>query len=123
MESFRASIREHCGLNLRLSKSLVYTQSGEMPPGAPDGMEQAGIRAEEGGPWLSGFRCYGVYIGSDAYVRHMLKKEAERICGEIDQVMHLLRKDSHAAWILLSTAMAHQLDYSLTLQYPSDMLE
>ena len=37
--------------------------------------------------------------------------------------MHLLRHDSQAAWILLSTAMAHQLDYSLTLQYPSDMLE
>jgi hypothetical protein len=37
-------------------------------------------------------------------------------------VMHLLRADSQAAWVILSTAMAHQLDYSLTLQYPSDML-
>ena len=123
VETFRGAIREHCGLNLRLSKSLVYTQSGEMPTGAPAGMERAGTRAEEGGPWMAGFRCYGVYIGSDAYVRHMLRKEAERICGEIDQVMHLLRQDSQAAWILLSSAMAHQLDYSLTLQYPSDMLE
>ena len=37
--------------------------------------------------------------------------------------MHLLRNDSQAAWVILSTAMAHQLDYSLTLQYPSDVLE
>ena len=37
--------------------------------------------------------------------------------------MHLLRDDCQAAWVILSTAMAHQLDYSLTLQYPSDVLE
>ena len=123
VERFRAAIREHCGLNLRLSKSLVNTSTGEMPPGAPEGMELAGTRAEEGGPWLSGFRCYGVYIGSDTYVRHMLRKEAEQICSDIDKVMLLLRQDSQAAWILLSSAMAHQLDYSLTLQYPRDMLE
>ena len=38
-------------------------------------------------------------------------------------MMHLLRNDSQAAWVILSTAMAHQLDYILTLRYPSDMLE
>ena len=54
-----------------------------------------------------------VFIGSDAYVRHMLGQVASRVCKEVDQVMHLLRKDSQAAWIILSTAMAHQLDYSL----------
>ena len=37
--------------------------------------------------------------------------------------MHLLRNDNQAAWVILSTAMAHQLDYSIMLQYPSDMLE
>ena len=53
----------------------------------------------------------------------MLEEEGKRICKEIDKMMHLLRADSHAAWVILSTAMAHQLDYSLTLQYPSDMEE
>ena len=47
---FRAAILEHCGLNLRLSKALVYTQSGELPPEAPSGMELAGKRAEGGPP-------------------------------------------------------------------------
>ena len=51
VESFRGAIKEHCGLNLRLSKCLVYTLSGEMPPGALAGMEQAGTRGE-GGEWL-----------------------------------------------------------------------
>ena len=119
---FREAIRESCGLTLRLSKCLVYTLTGELPPQAPAGMKRAGIEVE-GGRFLPGFRCYGVFIGSDAYVRHMLKGEGERICSEIDKMMHLLREDSQAAWVIVSTAMAHQLDYSLTLQYPSDVLE
>ena len=119
---FREAIRENCGLNLRLSKSLIYTRSGVLPPEAPEGMERAGVQ-EEGGQWLPGFRCNGLFIGSDAYVRHMLGQVAARVCKEVDQVMHLLRNDSQAAWVTLSTAMAHQLDYSLTLQYPSDVLE
>ena len=45
------------------------------------------------------------------------------VCKQVDQVMHLLRNDSQVAWVILSNAMAHQLDYSLTLQYPSDVLE
>ena len=98
-------------------------ETGELPAGAPAGMKRAGVQAEEGGPWLPGFRCYGVFIGCTAYVKHMLKQEALRICKEIDQVVHLLRADNQAAWIILSSAMAHQLDYSLTLQYPSDVLE
>ncbi len=44
------------------------------------------------------------------------------LCNQVDKVMHLLRQDNQAAWVLLSTAMAHQLDYNLTLQYPSDVL-
>ena len=120
--NFREVIKESCGLNLRLSKCLVYTQTGELPPEAPAGMERAGTKDEEG-RWLPGFRCYGVFIGSNDYVRHQLRKESTRICSDIDKVMHLLREDSQAAWVILSSAMVHQLDYSLTLQYPSDSLE
>ena len=123
VETFRDAIGENCGLTLRLSKCKVYTLTGELPPQTPAGMERAGVEAEEGGDWLPGFRCYGVFIGSDRYVQHMLLEEGKRICKEIDQVMRLLRADTQAAWVILSTAMAHQLDYSLTLQYPSDMLE
>ena len=120
--NFREVIKESCGLNLRLSKCLVYTRTGELPPEAPAGMERAGTKDEEG-RWLPGFRCYGVFIGSNDYVRHQLRKESTRICSDIDKVMQLLREDSQAAWVILSSAMVHQLDYSLTLQYPSDSLE
>ena len=43
---FREAIRETCGLNLRLSKSLIYTKSGVLPPEAPEGMERAGTQVE-----------------------------------------------------------------------------
>ena len=46
-----------------------------------------------------------------------------RLKGEVDSVMSVLQEDNQSAWVILSTALAHQLDYSLTLQYPSDMLE
>ena len=39
VSQFREVIRENCGLNLRLSKCLVYTQSGVLPAEAPVGME------------------------------------------------------------------------------------
>ena len=119
---FREAIQLTCGLSLRLSKCLVYTRTGELPPEAPAGMKRAGLESDGGG-FHPGFRCYGVFIGSDEYVRSMLKQEGERLCSEIDKMMHLLRDDCQAAWVILSTAMAHQLDYSLTLQYPTDVLE
>ena len=122
LANFREAIRANCGLNLRLSKCLVYTRSGALPSETPEGMERAGVW-DENGVWRPGLRCYGVFLGSPEYVRHMLRGEAERICTEIDKVMHLLRNDLQSAWAILSSALAHQLDYSLSLQYPSDSLE
>ena len=37
--------------------------------------------------------------------------------------MNLLKNDNQSAWVLLSTALSKQLDYALSLQYPSDILE
>ena len=120
--TFREAINVNCGLNLRLSKCLIYSPSGVLPPEAPAGMELAGATDNDGN-WWPGLRVYGVYVGSKEYVRLKLRDEAVRISEEIDKVMSLLREDSQSAWIILSSALAHQLDFSLTLQYPSDSLE
>ena len=37
-------------------------------------MERAGVEAEEGGDWLPGFLCYGVFIGSDRYIQHSWRR-------------------------------------------------
>ena len=62
-------------------------------------------------------------IGCDAYVKHKLDIKVGELVKEVDDIMELLVEDKQAAWTILSTAVAHQLDYSLTLQYPTAMLE
>ena len=121
LAEFTADILEHCSLTLQLAKTKVYSASGQRPAGAPPAMPLAGLEVE--GVWRPGFTCYGVEIGCQAYVRHRLGEKVEVLVGQVDKVMHLLREDAQAAWVLLSSALAHQLDYSLALQYPSDMLE
>ena len=73
--------------------------------------------------WVPGFVCYGVAIGSTEFVKDFLSEKVDTLIGEIDKVMDLLKGDNQSAWILLSTALSQQLDYSLALQYPSDILE
>ena len=121
LAEFTADILEHCSLTLQLAKTKVYSASGQRPAEAPPAMPLAGLEVE--GVWRPGFTCYGVEIGCQAYVRHSLGEKVEVLVGQVDKVMHLLREDAQAAWVLLSSALAHQLDYSLMLQYPSDMLE
>ena len=121
LTEFTSDILEHCSLLLQITKTKVYEVSGCRPPEATLTMPLAGVKVEA--QWLPGFTCYGVEIGLDAYIRHRLGERGEELIGEVDRVMHLLRDDTQPAWVLLSTALSHQLDYSLTLQYPSDMLE
>ena len=72
-------------------------------------MPRAGLEVE--GQWQPGFTCYGVEIGSQAYVRHSPTVGVQELVGQVDKVTHLLREDAQAAWVLISTALAHQLDY------------
>ena len=121
VQQFKEALQEHCSLTLQLDKCKVYHESGLMPPGAPPDMKRAGSLVN--GEWCPGFLCYGVAIGSPTYVRNMLSEKVEVLKDEVDKVMGLLKNDNQAAWVLLSTSLSKQLDYSLTLQYPSDMLE
>ena len=75
-----------------------------------------------GGVFWPGFLCYGVAIGSKQFVDHFLGQKVQQLSEEMDKVMSVLKDDCQAAWTLLSTSMSQQLDYSLTLQYPQDIL-
>ena len=121
MEQFRSDILAACSLTLQKDKTKIYHQSGLRPPQAPADMPLAGEEVD--GRWLPGFTCYGVEIGCDAFVKHKLDIKVAELVKEVDDIMELLAEDKQAAWTILSTAVAHQLDYSLTLQYPTDMLE
>ena len=76
-----------------------------------------------GGQWEAGFMCYGIAIGTKRYVQSRLQGKVEKLSGDIDQVMDLLQDNIQAAWTLLSCSLSSQLDYMLSLQYPSAILE
>ena len=116
---FSSVLKETCNLSLQETKTKVYHDSGMKPPQAPASMPRAGLRVAE--EWLPGFQCYGVAIGSLGYVHHVLGEKVAELSQDVDRVMELLKADNQSAWVLLSTSFAQQLDYLLTLQYPSDM--
>ena len=118
---FQNYVKRNHGLTLQILKTKVYHCSGLAPAQTPVGMKNAGVMV--GQQWLPGFVCYGVAIGSVEYVKHILSDKVETLGKEIDKVMELLVEDNQSAWLLLSTALSQQLDYSLSLQYPSDILE
>ena len=84
-------------------------------------MPAAGEEVE--GQWLPGFKCYGAYIGSSAYVKHKLAEKVKQLCDDADKTMTLLKDDHQTAWVMLSRSLSQQMDYLLTMQYPSDTLE
>ena len=62
-------------------------------------------------------------IGSPDFVSHKLMENVQRLEVEINQVMDLLKDDHQSAWTLISASLSHQLDYSISLQYPSDVID
>ena len=95
MEVVNADILEHCGLTLETTKTKVYEATGRRPAEAPPTMPLAGVKVGE--QWLPGFTCYGVEIGSDAFVKHSLRARVQEVIDQVDKVMHLLRDDPQAA--------------------------
>ena len=67
---FSSAIREHCGLELEMSKCEVLCWSGELPREAGQNMARA--ERELNGIWEPGFLVYGVPVGTDKYVEAML---------------------------------------------------
>ena len=119
LERFQTRAFHTCNLSIQVSKTKVYMETGAKPAEAPADMPQAGVRV--GRRLLPGFQCYGVAIGSQDYVQHMLGEKVAELRRDVDKVMELLEADHHAAWVLLSTSLSQQLDYLLTLQYPRDI--
>ena len=118
---FSAAILEDCCLTVQVDKTQVYLASGEKPDEAPASKNRAGLMVE--GEWAPGFMCYGVAIGYPAFVRSQLSKKQTELISDIDKVTDLLKEDGKNSWVLLSASLSSQLDYLLTLHYPSDALQ
>ena len=82
-------------------------------------MKRAGVMLEGG--FAPGFVCYGIPIGSSEYVSTMLEAKAEEVVQEVEEITEILGADSQALWVVLHRSIAHNMDYHLSLSYPSDI--
>ena len=113
------ALREECGLTLQRQKTEVFSW-GELPPGTPGELRRAG--SVVAGEFEPGFDCYGIPLGSDAYVGQALWEKGLQVKRDMEQVAATLSQDSQALWVALHRSLAHKLDYLLSLCYPSDIL-
>ena len=116
---FAEDIKERHLLQLQVTKTEVFSWSGQLPPEAPDDMKVAGITLES--TFCPGMVVYGIPVGCDEYVKYMLDKEVDEIASQVHRVQQVLSGESQAMWAVLSSSLAHKLDWHLTLSYPSDI--
>ena len=70
VEKFAADVKARCLLQFEPTKSEVFSWDGVIPHETPEGMLNAGKEID--GRFEPGYLCYGVPVGTDGYVRHML---------------------------------------------------
>ena len=116
LETFTERVKSECGLVLQRAKTEVYCRDEkDLQPG----LKRAGEMIE--GVWQSGMICYGVPIGSDQYVRHLLDIKVNELEGQAAVISKVLGDERQAMWAVLRSSVAHKLDYWCTLVYPSLM--
>ena len=91
---FAQLIRERHLLHLQVQKTQVFSWSGVLPPEAPPSMKIAGVMIE--GDFCPGMLVYGIPVGSNLYVRHMLDEVVEDVKSEVDKVREVLAGESQA---------------------------
>ena len=121
IEEFWRDIGVTCCLQLERSKTEVYTSSGVLPAGTPEGLTRAG--AVVGDEFLSGFVLYGVPVGEPRFVQHQLSLKVQDVAREVQEVLEVLQGEGQAIWTVIRSSTIMKLDYHLSLCYPSDMAE
>ena len=76
VQMFSDNIRTKCNLELQWTKCKVYKREGDLPPNTPHGLTLAGEMVD--GEFLRGFICFGIPLGSEAYISHNFKSRHKR---------------------------------------------
>ena len=74
---FQRDLSNRCGLILQWGKTEWFTWNRFLPPNAPPDLKYAGVINENDGEFMRGFMCYGIPLGTEIYVTHMLQQKAE----------------------------------------------
>ena len=116
---FAGEIKDRHLLELQVAKTEVFSWDGTLPPEAPERVKIAGVTVED--VFHPGMVVYGIPVGSDRYVQHMLDNVVSDIASEVKQVQEVLAGESQAVWSVMYSSLVHKLDWHLTLCYPSDI--
>jgi hypothetical protein len=115
--AFAAAVEARCGLLLVASKSEVYCRESALPGNSLPGFTLAGT--EVGEQWENGFICYGVPVGSDTFVKAKMIEKVEEVARKIRRARQVLGGEKQGLWTVLRQSFNQQLDWWLTLVYPS----
>jgi hypothetical protein len=118
LERFSTAIQERCALKLQRAKTEVFCW-GELPDGTPRDLRRAGVEVD--GVFQPGMECYGIAVGTDAFVSWYLERKVEEIQGVVEKTCSLLENDLQAQWTFLTASVSQKLSYHQSLQYPSDI--
>ena len=113
VERFERSLLDQCGLMLQRAKTEVFTWDGVMPRDTPAGMVIAGREVE--GQFMPGFLCYGVPVGSNEYVRHVLEEKVEQIAVQAEKAVKVLEGERQALWSVMKWSLSQRFEYWLQL--------
>ena len=111
LEIFARDVKQKCLLNWNHSKNKVFSWSGVLPPSTTAGLRRAGEEVD--GVFEPGFVCYGVPIGSDNYVLHMMNKKVEEVALGARNCCSVLGEEKQSLWTVLRLSLSQQLDYWL----------
>ena len=68
---------------------------------APPDLKHTGITSEIDGEFMRGFMCYGIPLGTEKFVTHMLKLKAGEIAADANKTIEVLSGDRQALWSVL----------------------
>ena len=120
LQRFCDQLGERCGLERQLVKCAVYCPTDTRPAQMPDVLPLAGEVVE--GSFQPGFVCYGIPVGTDAYLAAKLDKKVEEVTERALKATKPMEGERQSLWTILRASLKFQFVYWLGLCYPSDML-
>ena len=114
---FAQAIQDRCHLQLQWSKSNIFTWSGILPEGTPEGVEAAGKYVD--GQFEVGFDCYGIPMGTDKYISSELFSTAREIVKDATKTRELISSNKQALWSALRLSIAQRFQYHCQHVHPS----
>ena len=111
---FAQEIKEKLLLELQVQKTEVFSWTGTLPPEAPPSIKVAGVTLEV--IFHPGMVVYGIPVGSNSYVGHMLNQVINNISIDTESIKEVLSGESQAMWGVLYNSLIHKLDYQLPFE-------